>query len=53
MITHSEMARARRQIQRRIRVVLAQRRVDPPDLAAGPRPPAGPEQRSREPAPED
>jgi hypothetical protein len=60
MMTHSDSSRVRRQMQRRIRVILAQRRLDPPDppgAARTPRPPAeppaGPEPHSAEPAPED
>jgi hypothetical protein len=60
MMTHSDSSRARRQMQRRIRVILAQRRLDPPDPpgAAGTsrrpaEPPAGPEPHSAEPVPED
>jgi hypothetical protein len=52
MMTSSELARLRRQMQRRIRVVLAQRRVDTP--VSTPRQRTGePDGTSGEPAPED
>jgi hypothetical protein len=55
-MTQQEMTRLRRQMQRRIRVVLAQRRLDAPDpvhTSGRPAEPAPPPGRSAEPAPED
>jgi hypothetical protein len=54
MMTQSEMARLRRQMHRRIRVVLAQRRLDIPDTVRAPCQPGEPVPgRSAEPAAED
>lgn len=56
MMTQREMTRVRRQMQQRIRVVLAQRRLGAPDAIriARPRIPAEPSpDRSSEPATED
>lgn len=53
MMTRSEVTRARRQMQRRIRVILAQRRLDAPDAVRPSGRPARPERGSAEPAPQD
>lgn len=59
MMTQGEMTRVRRQMQRRIRVVLAQRRLGASGVVRAPRPRTPPESapdrsaESAEPAPED
>jgi hypothetical protein len=53
MMTHREISRVRRQMQRRIRVVLAQRRLDAPGGARAADPPAAPDRGSGQPPPQD